>query len=266
VRRRRKTLFGENAVSWRRVPEYDAGEWHLKSVCLVLGSGRRFEQRSIIIIDTSVVTFDVQVIIKQRPRTAPATIGNRCLLLGIGLLCAFVSLIFGLLVFLNARSKTSELHAAVAWLATTTAFGSLYLLVLKVARYQRENADNGPISAADQAVLLTKGDYTYSSPSSEVVSNVTAFFVVLIVLDVLIAIVIWLSLMHGKPLRHRAIFIGMTVFFSMTAHLGYMFKTITTFLDTNLVRIPTLPPPNTQPDRDVEVFFESNPGNPEDNS
>ena len=45
------------------MPEYDeydatdrgrggpsrAGEWHLKSVCLVWGSGRRFEQRSIII-------------------------------------------------------------------------------------------------------------------------------------------------------------------------------------------------------------------------
>jgi hypothetical protein len=258
VRRRRKTLFGENAVSWRRVPEYDAGEWHLKSVCLVLGSGRRFEQRSIIIIDTSVVTFDVQVI-EQRPRTAPATIGNRCLLLGIGLLCAFVSLSFGLLVFLNARSKTSELHAAVAWLATTTAFGSLYLLVLKVARYQRENAGNGPISAADQAVLLTIGNYAYSYPSSEVVFNVTAFFVVLIVLDVFIAIVIWLFLMHGKPLRHRAIFIGITAFFIMTAHLGYMFKTITTFLDTNLVIIPPLPPPNIQPNRDVvTVVGESN--------
>jgi hypothetical protein len=190
-------------------------------------------------------------------RHPPTTTVNRRFLLCLGLVTAAVSVVFGLLVFLNARSKTSELHAAVSWLLITTTCGSLYMLWLKVARYRLEHYNNADEDLADpQGQTRAINALVYRAPDPEFVKFVTMIFYVLIFLDLLIPFVIWLILMKGEPLRHRAIFIGITSFFIFTAHLKFMFKMITASLDADLVLRAADPAaaadPTTIPEDDEE--------------
>jgi hypothetical protein len=167
-------------------------------------------------------------------------------------LTAAASVVFGLLVFLNARSKTSELHAAISWLLITTTCGSLYTLWLKVGRYRLEHRDNADEDLADEALAngpprqsRVVGALVRRAPDSECVLWLTTIFYALIFLDLLILFVVWGALMNGKPLRHRAIFIGITSFFIFTAHLKFMFKMITASLDADLVPRVAAPQQNS---------------------